>query len=459
MNRISLTTGCIFFLLLGSLHADTTDVHQAPIGYGWMEGGQIGLGYYKRPSVTPEQISHVWQQRAGGWFGYDIAIQEKLKIQIAAGGFIANSTPQLGTDPQTLQARNFFFLKRAYASYLFGDPENISANLQFGFYPYKYNPDVRNLGENLFRTHAYPTLVYSEFDYPLVDLLGARFHFNYQTPATEDGANFKLQNDLLLHSEIYSIPVQDWSLSDIVSARIANTLSVGAGISFCNLFSVYHGRYGSSWMDQYFEPKNLPPDKQSAFYLKDSTGADSALFNWKATKLMGRLAFDPKKLLSNVSFIPIEIFGPNDLTLYGEADFIGLKNYPSIYTKLMERTFLSVGFNVPTFKLLDVLSGELEFCADTSAFSEEGFYGPTPDYNPSYLVNSASRLPVKRDPLRWSIYAKKTILNGHIGFVAQVARDHKKINFYYFKREYMSFIETLPESNNWWWIFKTEFSF
>ena len=168
---------------------------------------------------------------------------------------------------------------------------------------------------------------------------------------------------------------------------------------------------------------------------------------------MTRFSFDPKR------FIPVDIFGKNDLVLYSEADIIGVRNYPQYYTNVNDRIFYSLGFNVPGFKIIDVINAEIEYCRDTTAFSDEGLSGSvTPRISPSYL-NTSSSTQVKRDPLRLSAYIKKSFFNGRLSFIGQCARDHKKLNFYYYLRSHMSFMETLPATSDWWWTFKTEFTF
>ncbi len=421
-----------------------SNVVYTPIGYGGMEVGQIASGYHRYPGQSIIPIGHVWHQRAYSILGYKALFDDRLEINISGGGLIAYSTPQLGTDPQTMQTRNSFFFKTAYAAYSFGGSENISFKAQLGYFPYKYNPDVRNLGEYLFRSNAYPLLVYSDFDYPQADMLGARVNFRLKTP--DDVLLF--QNDVMLHSDLYTVPVQDWSLSDVISARLYGSVSVGFGASFTNLFSVYQGQYGTDWAENNYYAQSSTP-----IMLRSLDRTDSAVFDWKSVKIMGRLAFDPKK------FIPLTIFGKNDLILYSEADIIGLKKYPQ-YDNLADRIFYTVGFNIPGFKVLDVVNGEIEYCSDTSAFSDEGLFPGTgtPNLYPS-AINAASTLRVKRSPLRLSAYIKKSILKGRVSFIAQCARDHKKINFYYYLRSKMSFMETLPATDNWWWVFKTEFTF
>ena len=118
-----------------------------------------------------------------------------------------------------------------------------------------------------------------------------------------------------------------------------------------------------------------------------------------------------------------------------------------------------VGFNLPGFKVIDVINTEFEYCRDTTAFSDEGM---SAGYQPLIFpvpLNAASTTQIKRNPLRWSVYIKKSVLDGHMSFILQCARDHKKLNFYYFLRSRMSFMETLPATSDWWWTFKTEFTF
>ncbi len=436
-----------FIALSVTSQTDTTDIHYKPIGYGSFEVGQIANGFYKSAGKDPEPISHIWQQRTFTTLGYDVMIKNKLNINISGGGLIAYSTPQIGDAPQTMQTRNFYFLKSAYAAYPIGFGENISLKIKAGYFPYKYNTDARNLGEYLFRSNAYPLLIYSDFDYPQADLLGVLLNFQY----TSSYKAFHLCNDLVFNSELYTIPVQNWSLSDVASVDLFQAFTLGAGISMSNWFSVYQGTYGSLWVDKTFFPENL--ESKRFFYLIN--GSDTTLFDWRSIKIMTRASFDPKK------FIPSEIcsflkFGKNDLKLFGEIDFIGLKNYPQFYTNLKDRTIFSAGINFPGFNYIDLIAGEFEYCPDTTAFSDEYLYGSS---TPNIQILPLLPNTIKRSPYRWSVYAKKSILGGHVSFIGQVARDHKKLNFYYFDKGWMSFIETLPTKDDWWWTFKTEFQF
>ncbi|HAJ79422.1 MAG TPA: hypothetical protein DCO75_06585 [Fibrobacteres bacterium] len=419
------------------------DLVYRPIGYGGLEVGQIASGYwscYKNSSI-PFHIAHVWQEKAYCNFGYDVLYKKRLNINLLCGGSLGFSTPQVSQATETQQPRYLFSLKNASISYPFIDNDKLSLSTQLGYFPFKYNPEVRNLGEYLFRTNAYPLLVHSEFDNPQADILGLKINFKY-SPADFISIN----NDLLFHSELYFVPVQNWSLSDVFSTTVFNALTIGGGISFCNLISAYQGTYNSlTWYDYQYYQK---------YYMVDENG-DSTLFDWKSTKVVARASFDLKK------FIHTDIFGKNDLVLYSEAAVIGLKNYPKYFTDMRDRTFYSIGFNFPGLKFFDVINGEIEYCRDTSSFSSAGLYSISQGTsNYTFLKEGdLTSAHIKRDPFRWSVYVKKSVLDGHVSFVGQCARDHKKINFYYYDYNYMSYIETLPTSKDWWWSFKTEFNF
>jgi hypothetical protein len=444
-----LASACFVISLCGTILAVNDDVVITPTGTAAMEAGQIKTGYFKptTSSLYIYPIQHIWQQNARLFFGYDVLIKNKLHMNFTGGGIIAFSTPQLTNFPVTMQTHHIYYIDKAYADYPLGDPNNLFLQFQLGLFPYKYNPDVHNLGEYLFRSLSYPLVVYSEFDNPQVNLLGARINFQF--------ADKLLENDLLFHSELIGIPVQDWSVTDIISSSIAKVVTFGAGVSFSHYLSVYQGQYAPAWADPYYYTQNL--SSQDKNYFRVNIGTDTAYLDWKSIRVMGRFSIDPKR------FIPLDIFGRNDLKLYGEADIIGLKNYPYRvadvgYDSVSDRIFYTAGFNFPGFKIIDLINGEIEYCANKSAFSDEKIYGSsTPSLYPVSLSQYTPK--VNRALWRWSVYVKKSFFDDHFSIIAQAARDHKKINFYYFQKDYMSFMEALPTVHDWWWTFKTEFKF
>jgi hypothetical protein len=86
---------------------------------------------------------------------------------------------------------------------------------------------------------------------------------------------------------------------------------------------------------------------------------------------------------------------------------------------------MMVGFNFPTFKLLDVLSLELEYYKTRFATS---LYQPIANQLPTLdLPQGAADLEAynraNRDDWKWAIYAKKEIIHG-LQLYGQVASDH-----------------------------------
>lgn len=156
---------------------------------------------------------------------------------------------------------------------------------------------------------------------------------------------------------------------------------------------------------------------------------------------MGRITIDPKTL-----FDIDNLFGTEDLKLYGEVDVLGLKNYSYWYDDITERLPIMFGFNFPTFKLIDVLSLEAEY-----------YKWP---FETSYLnniVRNSNPLPdnaigwdknlYKYDDWKWSLYIKKTVFEG-FSVTMQLARDHMHETY---QDGYPWQGESVQRGNQWYW--------
>ena len=142
---------------------------------------------------------------------------------------------------------------------------------------------------------------------------------------------------------------------------------------------------------------------------------------------MAHASIDLKK------FIPIDIFGKQDLHLYGEAAFLGLKDYPQnfrggiSYDKIRERMPIMAGINLPAFRLLDVLSVEVEyfdnpFPNDIGAITQQGL--PIPGAIGENGGTDYREMDIyKTDNLKWSVYASKTFAGNYTAML-QIASDH-----------------------------------
>jgi hypothetical protein len=277
----------------------------------------------------------------------------------------------------------------------------------------------------------------NNFDQPFARLTG--FKLNNTLFGT-------LHQDLLLTFETDIPPFYDASLSYIVNYDISNFINVGAGVEFAHLF--------------YVDKKQTSPKDPTTRYM---TGNDTNYYTFKGTKLMARTSFDPKP------FIPLSIFGKEDLKIYSEAVILGLENYPRNdtvgpydgsgknfwgYDSLKNKIAVLIGLNVPTFKLLDVLSIETEWygCPYPNNYKTEDGLGsapslPLPDLLPAKGIN--------RNKWKWSVYAKKMLLHDRFGVIFQCARDNMRLQSIT-DQSMTSEMESSLDLNNdmWWWMTK-----
>jgi hypothetical protein len=98
-------------------------------------------------------------------------------------------------------------------------------DLTFGYFPYKYNAAAKNLGEYLFRTEAYPTVIYTggwgwinDAQYRTV---GAMLTWNT--------GNFK--QDIGLFGEYFNAPIYDVTPAYIATWKGASGLTLGGATS------------------------------------------------------------------------------------------------------------------------------------------------------------------------------------------------------------------------------------
>jgi len=406
-------------------------------GAGWLQNGQVVDGY----SLLTQEIYHQWEEQSFLNLGVDATISERLRIAVGLEGEMFLNVPKGGASSQQYYIWRFnsgFIVDKAYCSYLWGDTASPFLSVTFGRFPYKYNPDARNLGEYIFRSGTYPAYLINNFDQPFARLTGLKL---------SSSLFGMLHQDLLLTSETDIPPYYDLSLSYIANCDVGKFLNVGAGVEFARLIPL----------------DTLVKSTQTRYI----TGNDTNYYTFGGIKLMGRLAFDPK------FFFPASwsFFGKEDLKIYGEGAILGLKNYPANdslnsknatpnnmwgYDTLKNKIPVLIGFNVPTFKLLDVLALEVEWygCPYPDDYARELGKGnlaslPIPDFydrgNYGYAIE---------DNWKWSVYAKKMFMHDHVGVIAQCARDHTRLESLLDEAKYDELEESLQEKRMWWWMMK-----
>jgi hypothetical protein len=294
----------------------------ATIGRAWFGNPLARLNFHFKPSENMEVL-----------FGFEgnifvCTFPPNLKTKLSSNGGIP-VFPQW-MDWRIHQAQGVFSLLNSGATTL---------RLSLGLMPYKYNPEVRNLGEFLFRSGTYPFFLVNNFNLPLQRLSGLRLNYKYTA------GTFDLTFDQFILTERNFAPLNDISLASVVGIDLMKMVSFGLGVDFDRIITLN---------------SNLTTPKQ-AKYVK--TPGDTGLYTFKGTKVMARTTVDPFSMMRNrnASFVN-ELLGNEGGKIYGEVAVIGLKDYPvshemidgadSInlwgYTRIQERMPAMFGIMSPT---------------------------------------------------------------------------------------------------------------
>jgi hypothetical protein len=402
-----------------------------------MEGGQIVKGQYGQLGLGIKEYEHLWTSRQFLKLNARIDVNERLRVACGITGklWFDNFPGTTRNDPGEVYEPNYdFYFDRAEGLVrVLGSWEKPLLMLSSGTFPFKYNPDVRNLGEYMFRGAISPGYLITDFDFAYARLSGIKA-FN-----TFNLGMCAINQNLLFTTEAQIFPFNDFTLSYLLGADIGKFFSFGAGISLWHLLSVN-------------ESATTPKITTNIMYIDSSMNPqDTVYYTSRGTKLMARASFDPKP------FIPIAwIFGKEDLKIYAEALVIGLKNYKEVYKHIGDRIPLTFGFNFPGFRLLDVLAIEGEWYGSPywDANLNLSKYGPLPQPDDPRGGNSIDGFTF--DNWKWSVYAKKTIFGG-LSFVGQAARDHMRMSEKYSK--YKDYEAALEQNGHWWWMLKIQYDF
>jgi hypothetical protein len=421
-------------------------------GFWSMETGQLE-NYW----MTSFNINHQNLLRTFVNFGVSKQITPQLQIQAFAEGKMYYNTfdkkYNFGVEAFVLPTMYYtFYFDRACMTYSFGDI--IAPFLQFtlGYFPFKYNPDARDLGEYLYRSGTYPGYLINDFDYPQARLAGLKVSSNL----------FDIfHQDLLITTGTDRPPFFDLNLGYIVSLDFGKFLTIGAGGMYQSLISTNNDITSPKLAENlYLKNPVLDP-------ITNTYSGDTAYYTFAGLKLMGRLSFDPKRI-----FLPsaeqLGVFGIEDLKIFGEITILGVKNYPVDvispnnpnpygYDTLLQKIPIMFGLNIPTFKFLDVFSAQAEWydCQYPNNYQFKGMAQITPTPCPQtsgVSPNNYSEL----DNLKWSLYAKKSFKNG-LFIVGQVANDHIRNETPIAAS--VDFEDALRTDRSWWWALKLGYRF
>lgn len=398
-------------------------------GNGSFWFGQVNRGTGIQSFGT---VKNIWTQNAYASLLLDVIYREKLKIVTGIEAETKFSWPMETQFSETKIARPEVSILESYGKYMLRGEVN-KLDFTAGVFKFKYNPDVRNLGEFLFRSATYPAYIKTDFDDIRAKLLGFKVSHDL---------NGCFTHDLLFTSETVFYPAMDWSLAYLFNYDFLNTgfFNFGAGVSFAHLISVYDRGMVTT------------PRSDDNRFVKDG---DTSYYSFKGNKLMLKASIDP------LVFFRPSFLGKNDLKVYAEALIVGWKSYPDTtakkiynpsYSDLWEKTIITFGVNLPTFTILDVLSLEFEYWGSE-------YYN---DYRQIYVLDGRPLAPglnkeIKESKWKWSLYLKRSFFDGHMAITAQCARDHMRLFSAYY--DHANHREMLVQAGDWWWVTKISFNF
>jgi hypothetical protein len=502
-------TGASLFLMLSSLATlaaaqpaePRVDVKPLSIG-AFQEVGAVYNGLYTAGNGGGAPNDLQWIDHFGAFIAVEAVVDDRLHLHGGLGGVFQFRKPETVGAGFPYHQRRAFFIgpARTEAVYHLGDdPANPRLQIGAGMFPYKYNSEASNLGEYLFRSRAYPTTV-NTGGYVFIGSAGQTLQ---GFKALYRRGNFTA--DALLFTETELAPFYDWSLGLVASYKVADgLLDVGAGVNFQHLIPVRPsrtsapatansyfrdpatGEYYAGNTQYYVNSAGYFQQKADALYANGSAAdsarangyaqraerdaargqrADSLLalpagsrpglnrYTTRATLLMARATLDPKKLFS------ASILGPQDLKVFAEVNVLGVKDHPVFYENITDRMPVMFGVNLPTFRILDLLTVQAEYFRTpwlNNTYSIAEGDGERV-FNTPYLPSSEDAVlaprvyeGLRRDDLKWSILARKQF--GRVTLSAQAARDHLRLpssEFFYGPQYDPNEVTTFPDSWHW----------
>jgi hypothetical protein len=268
--------------------------------------------------------------------------------------------------------------------------------VQGGLYEFKYNPDSKNLGEYLLRSEAYPTILESS--------QGKDFmaHSSSRVAGVEYDLDFgAFRQTALLYAEQYNIPMNDISAAYLAAVG-SQKAELGFGVAYHRFLSL-----GEKINTSLIAPEQVAYIEQQGL-------------ETKAIKLSlhGRLDFG--------AILEME----DNFKLYGEVALLGLKNDTLYYKNMNQRMPKMMGLDIPTGKILNTLSVEVEYLANPyygRKYLAKNLGGS--NFSPLPYIDNYSALALPeydRDDWKWSVFAHKA-LNSWVDLKVRLANDHLRL--------------------------------
>jgi hypothetical protein len=428
------------------------------------EAGQIEEAHPIDPNdirVDKEILHH-----AAVWTLQEARLSDKSKLFVGVGGayyFVFPRAP-IATDPNVNSKRSAFGLTDAHGEFeLIGGSEEGDHLLQLkaGIFGYKYNPDAKNLGEYMFRTWVYPSIVYTG---------GLEVVNSAMTQLSGIELNTKVgifSNSFLVTLQTDHAPIFGLNAADLFSVKLG-ILTLGGGFMFENFYHpdsrvLESHADANKWVkvaggDSLAAGTELAfkefTDRRSSFRQgPDTLVVDSGYYSFAGQKVMVQASLDLGFL------IPEDLRSERDMRLYFETILLGVKNYPTYYNKISERMVTLVGFNFPTFRILDLLSFEMEYAPTPWKMSTDRAHGealavPISDNSKLSPGTFPNVTKFTRDDFKWTFLMQKQLYSG-MSLYFQAANDHMRLldNF-----SSQSSYEIFQTPQHWYWAFSLKFT-
>lgn len=432
------TLGALF-----SANAADSDIH--------FKGAQVFTEFgtiVKGLELSTDTLDNMWVQRFGGTFDIEASKGEHLDLYFGTGSVFWHAIPALDNQSATKVFYGDPILTKAYVQFHSGDREDPKWVGKLGFFPVKLT-QAKNLGEYMFRTGTYPNFIvtgngYTAVNTASVPVLGTQWT-HHITP--------NLSHDLFFTSERQSYPLHDFSLSYL--AKFKNDfVQVGLGLQLDRLIPItpslttpsnpkntwftHQGQKYANNPDYYsllavgatadsnaaeaaawMAKKNLVDSLRTAWEANPASQPKLEKYSFKGIKPIAMLSLNFKSLFET------DLFHGDEMLLYSEAVLMGWEDMPVYYENRMDRLAVMMGFNLPTFGLLDQFNIEVERTSSKFVngyrIAREGSL-PLPDYNYDQ-VNGYDPDDWKGDDFKWSFFLSRKIIEG-FSIQAQVASDH-----------------------------------
>lgn len=424
--------------------------------------------------------------RENGFMGYDAAgtalnrtyvnvgfterLDDKYLVSVGVGGIFWRAFAASSTTPDDKVIRFGPGISNAYMQYF--PTEN--TDLTFGFFPYKYNAAARNLGEYLFRTEAYPTIIYTggwgwinEAQY---STLGIKFAANT--------LNGTLRHEIGLFGEYFNAPIYDITPAYIATWRPTSWLTVGGAGALHRYITptpktkreltkdhaIRKDFYVPAGTDRPAENLTmLESDLQTYVIMaglnfdslaalpQNANTAENVSFDLAAVKLMAFFEVDFNQVLG------LDEARMGKFNLYGEVAQLGLKNYPIFYTEMSQRRPMMLGVSIPTFGLLNNLSVETEYLDNPNVASIASTYDRlnlVPEDNLLVDQQTFRYRTFHKDDLKWSVHASRS-LSDYLSLYVQVANDHMRLKD---KNTTPQFVPVTNEKDHWYWLARIQWA-